>query len=149
MNDLRELYQELIIDHGYSPRNFGPLPEANYSKEGYNPLCGDRLTLHLQLEEGRIKAAKFEGSGCAISTASASLMTEILIGKSPLEFLEIFHLFHDIIQGADPQPHAEKLGKLMVLSGVSQFPSRVKCASLAWHTAKACIEKSSEMVSTE
>lgn len=147
MSDLRELYQELIIDHGHSPRNFGVLENANYSKEGYNPLCGDKLKLYMHIEEGRIQNVKFEGAGCAISTASASLMTEFLMGKNADDFAELFSDFHGLIMGADVD--AEKLGKLRVLGGVAQYPSRVKCASLAWHTAKACIEKSEEKVCTE
>src|SRR3990167_10442449 len=141
MNDLRELYQELIIDHGYSPRNFGVLAGANYSKEGYNPLCGDKLKLHMIISDDIIQDVKFEGAGCAISTASASLMTESLIGKSMEEFHQIFSNFHELITGDKNHVDEEKLGKLLVLGGVAQYPSRVKCATLAWHTAKACVEK--------
>ncbi len=149
MNDLRELYQELIIDHGYSPRNFGRLENANYSKEGYNPLCGDKLKLYMLISGGIIKDVKFEGAGCAISMASASLMTECLIGKTLQEFQTIFSGFHELITGDKDRVDTEKLGKLMVLGGVAQYPSRVKCATLAWHTAKACIENDVEKVSTE
>jgi nitrogen fixation protein NifU and related proteins len=149
MSDLRELYQELIIDHGYSPRNFGTLAEANYSKEGYNPLCGDKLTLQMIISDDVIQDVKFKGAGCAISTASASLMTESLIGKSLDEFREIFSNFHELITGDNGHINEEKLGKLVVLGGVAQYPSRVKCATLAWHTAKACVEKSEELVCTE
>lgn len=148
MSDLRELYQELIIDHGYSPRNFGALPDANFSKEGFNPLCGDKLKLQMRIADDIIRDVKFEGSGCAISTASASLMTESLIGKSVAEFHEIFSGFHELITGQAPA-NKDILEKLVVLGGVSQYPSRVKCASLAWHTAKACVEKSEELVCTE
>lgn len=149
MSDLRELYQELIIDHGYSPRNFGALAEANYSKEGYNPLCGDKLKLHMMIVDDIIQDVKFEGAGCAISTASASLMTEALKGKSMEEFRQLFSNFHELITGDNTQVDEEKLGKLLVLGGVAQYPSRVKCATLAWHTAKACVEKSEALVCTE
>lgn len=149
MNDLRELYQELIIDHGYSPRNFGALSEANYWKEGYNPLCGDKLKLYMRISNNIIEQVSFEGAGCAISTASASLMTEALIGKSLEEFDRIFSSFHELMLGNKPAVDEKRLGKLNVLAGVSQYPSRVKCATLAWHTAKACVEKNEALVSTE
>ena len=151
MSDLRELYQEVILDHSRNPRNFGTLDGANHEAAGNNPLCGDQITLYVKTEEGVVTGISFEGSGCAISTASASLMTEQLMGKSVTEAEEIFERFHAMVTG-DPNQEPEKtksLGKLSVLAGVREFPVRVKCASLAWHTFKAAIEESAEPVSTE
>lgn len=133
MSDLRELYQELIIDHGRHPRNCHCIQDANLSKEGFNPLCGDRLTLYLKTNDEKILDASFEGSGCAISMASASLMTEALKGKSLIEVKKIFDAFHLLVtSGKETDMHL--LGKLAVLKGVCEYPSRVKCATLAWHT---------------
>lgn len=148
MSDLRELYQEIIIDHGRHPRNFGVCPEANLHKEGFNPLCGDKITLHVYEKNGVVEKIMFEGSGCAISMASASLMTETLIGKSKKEIQEIFALFHQLVMQGD-QTHVEKLDKLAVLGGVFEYPARVKCATLAWHTLNAALENSAGVVSTE
>lgn len=139
MSDLRELYQEMIIDHGRHPRNFGPLPEANYHQEGFNPLCGDKIILHISEKDGVIEKLMFEGCGCAISTASASLMTEYLMGKSVSESEKIFDIFHQLMTQKNNLPDISTLGKLAVLSGVVNYPARVKCATLAWHTLKAAL----------
>ncbi len=146
MSDLRDLYQEVIFDHNRHPRNFGPLATANRHADGFNPLCGDRLTLHLRVEDGVIREARFEGAGCAISTASASLMTEALIGKSEAEAAVLFEGFHHMVMG---EITSVDLGKLAVLAGVSEFPARVKCATLAWHTLNAALKNASQPVSTE
>jgi nitrogen fixation protein NifU and related proteins len=148
VSDLRELYQEVIFDHNRRPRNFGPLAEANRSAEGFNPLCGDKLELHLKIVDGVIEDARFEGSGCAISTASASLMTEALKGKSEAEAEALFAGFHALLTGGDA-PENVPLGKLEVLSGVREFPTRVKCATLAWHTLEAALHNAARPVSTE
>lgn len=148
MADLRDLYQEMIIDHGRRPRNFGPLPGANRHAEGFNPLCGDRLTLWLVVESGTIADARFEGVGCAISTASASLMTEALKGKTEVEAEALFAGFHALVTGV-PAPAAATLGKLSALGGVREFPARVKCATLPWHTLEAALHNERQPVSTE
>lgn len=147
--DLRDLYQEVIIDHGRRPRNFGPLPDANHRAEGFNPLCGDRLTLYLKVAGGIIEDARFEGAGCAISTASASLMTEALKGRSQAEAEALFGTFHDLLTGAPAGAAGVPLGKLEVLAGVREFPARVKCATLAWHTLEAALHDDSRPASTE
>jgi nitrogen fixation NifU-like protein len=149
MAELRELYQELIVDHGRRPRNFGPLPDANRHAEGFNPLCGDQIRLHLKLRDGVIEDARFEGVGCAISTASASLMTEALKGRSEAEALALFDGFHALVTGASAGAGAVPLGKLAVLGGVAEFPARVKCATLAWHTLQAALQGDTRPVSTE
>lgn len=146
MTDLRELYQETIFDHYRQPRNFGRLNGANRRAEGYNPLCGDKVALYLRVEDGVIRDAHFEGSGCAIATASASLMTESLKGKSEGEALQLLNRFHDMVTGATTTCD---LGKLETLAGVQMFPERVKCATLAWHTMKAALESEVEPVTTE
>jgi len=148
MSELRELYQEIIIDHGRHPRNFGNLPEATHHKEGFNPLCGDKLTLHIYEKDNIVQKIMFEGSGCAISMASASLMTETLVGKSKEEIHDIFSLFHQLIMNGD-QTNIDKLDKLAVLGGVFEYPARVKCATLAWHTLNAALENDAGIVSTE
>ncbi|HEX2549001.1 MAG TPA: SUF system NifU family Fe-S cluster assembly protein [Gammaproteobacteria bacterium] len=150
MSELRELYQEVILDHGKSPRNFKVNSNATYSKEGFNPLCGDKITLYLEEEKGCIKDLSFHGCGCAISMASGSLMTECLIGK-PITFaVEIFDIFHQsLTQGELTDEQKEKLGKLNILSGVIAFPLRVKCATLAWHTLKALLNRDNSVISTE
>ena len=146
MNDLRELYQETIFDHYRQPRNFGPLEGANRKADGYNPLCGDKVTLYLRVEDGVIRDAHFEGSGCAISTASASLMTESLKGKREEEALHLLDRFHGLVTGtATP----DDLGKLAALAGVREFPQRVKCATLAWRTMQAALKNVEEPVTTE
>jgi nitrogen fixation protein NifU and related proteins len=149
MSDLRELYQEVILDHNRTPRNFGRLAHPNRFADGYNPLCGDQLHLELVVEGDRIAEIRFEGVGCAISTASASVMTESLKGLTLAEADALFHRFHDLVtkgpQGAD----LDELGKLVVFGGVAEFPSRVKCASLAWHTLRAALEQADAVASTE
>jgi nitrogen fixation NifU-like protein len=149
MSDLRDLYQEVILDHHKRPRNFGPLPEANHHAEGHNPLCGDRLAVHLDVEGGVIRGVAFEGAGCAISRASASLMTDAVKGKPVEEAERMFAEFHQMVtSGVDGAVEAG-LGKLAVFCGVREFPSRVKCASLAWHTLHAALESKDTPVSTE
>ena len=147
--DLRDLYQEVILDHNRKPRNFGKLEDANRKAEGHNPLCGDRLTVYMDLEGDRIRDIKFEGSGCAISKASASMMTSELKGKSVEEAEKTFHRFHRMVTESD-DADVESLGKLAAFSGVREFPVRVKCASLPWHTMDAALrsEKPGE-ISTE
>jgi nitrogen fixation NifU-like protein len=146
MTDLRDLYQEVIFDHNRHPRNRGPLPGATHHAEGHNPLCGDRVTVHVLLERGVIQEARFEGEGCAISTASASLMTEAMKGKTPAQAEQLFADFHKLVTGAAPE---HDLGKLEALGGVREFPMRVKCATLAWHTLNAALHGQKEGVSTE
>ena len=141
-----DLYQEVILDHGKRPRNFGKLDNASVKAEGFNPLCGDRLTLELKLDNGIVKDAKFTGAGCAISVASASLMTETLKGKTRAEVQNIFENFHQLLTTDSPVPD---MGKLAVFSGVREFPARVKCATLAWHTLQAALENPEQKVSTE
>lgn len=137
--DLSSLYQEVIIDHNRSPRNFGKPADFNRSAQGFNPLCGDRLTLYMKVnDDDVIEDIAFEGEGCAISTASASLMTEILKGKSVSEAEELFGSFHDLVTGPETIS-AESLGKLAVLAGVRAFPSRVKCATLCWHAFQSAV----------
>lgn len=151
MSDLRELYQEVIIDHSKNPRNFGALEGASHRALGQNPLCGDELVLQLKLDDdGRVECVRFHGRGCAISTASASLLTEIVSGKTPEEAEAIFELFHrTVTAGIDEEVDSEALGKLAVLAGVREFPMRVKCASLAWHTLRAALAGNDETVTTE
>lgn len=146
--DLRDLYQETIVDHARRPRNFGPLPEASHQAEGFNPLCGDRLTLRLKVVGGLIEEARFEGVGCAISTASASLMTEALKGLSEQQAEALFLGFHSMLTGGIPVS-GSVLGKLEVLTGVREFPSRIKCATLAWHALHAALHAEKQPVSTE
>ena len=148
MSELRELYQEVIIDHGRHPRNFGKLDHAHYHQEGFNPLCGDKIILHVCEKDEMVTDLKFEGSGCAISMASASLMTEYLKGKSKNEVYEVFNLFHQWIMG-NITVQENKLGKLAALGGVREFPTRIKCATLAWHTLKAALKGETQRVSTE
>ncbi len=146
MSDLRDLYQEVILDHNRRPRNFGPLPAANHRAEGNNPLCGDRVTVYLDVEGDRIRDVSFEGAGCAISTASASLMTEALKGRSVEEARQLFHGFHELVTRGD---EGEDLGKLAVFTGVREYPMRVKCATLAWHTFLAALDTQDQPVTTE
>lgn len=141
-SDLRALYQDVIVDHGRTPRNFGPLPGANRRAEGVNPLCGDRLTLYLELADGVVRGARFEGSGCAISTASASLMTEAVTGLPIIDVERLAGGFHAMVTGAERSGVA--LGKLEVLAGVREFPARIKCATLAWHALRAALAGTSE-----
>ena len=149
MSELTDLYQEVILDHNRRPHNFRVIGDANAKQEGYNPLCGDRLTLYLTLEGDLIKDVAFQGSGCAISKASASLMTDALKGKTVGEARHMFDEFHAMIT-SDPGIPAPDLGKLSVFAGVREFPTRIKCASLAWHTMKAAVAHEGEApVSTE
>src|SRR5437764_11246053 len=138
MSDLTDLYQEVILDHNRRPRNFHALADANHRAEGYNPLCGDRLTLYLKVEGDVISDAAFEGAGCAISKASASMITDVVKGRSVAEANAMFERFHRMVTTPAEQP-VEDMGKLSCLAGVREFPVRVKCASLAWHTLKAAI----------
>jgi nitrogen fixation protein NifU and related proteins len=152
MDDLGDLYQEVILDHSKRPRNFAPLQDASATAEGYNPLCGDKVKIQLKLEGDVIKEAVFQGSGCAISTASASLMTETLKGRTRAEAEQIFERFHDLVTGKSGTAAQAELGKLAVFSGVQEYPMRVKCATLAWHTLKAALKASgpeTPQVSTE
>jgi nitrogen fixation NifU-like protein len=149
MSDLRELYQEVILDHHKRPRNFGPLPAANHHAEGVNPLCGDHLTVHVDVEDGVIVGVAFEGAGCAISRASASLMTDAVKGKRVEDAERMFEQFRHMVVSGTEDPVEASLGKLNVLCGVREFPSRVKCASLAWHTLHAALESEKEPVTTE
>lgn len=150
MSDLRELYQEVILEHNKKPRNFQVPRGANHKAEGYNPLCGDRLTVYLLLEGDRIQEVGFQGSGCAISKASASMMTLSVKGKTKTEALKVFEKFHEMLAGKTENRNWEtELGRLAVLSGVHEFPVRVKCATLAWHTLKAGLDGREEKVSTE
>ena len=148
MNELRDLYQEVILDHNRRPRNFGALPEANRRAEGHNPLCGDRVTVYLDVAGGRIRDLAFQGSGCAISTASASLMTEALKGRSVEEARQLFQGFHGLVTTGAGEG-SEELGKLAVFGGVREFPMRVKCATLAWLTLLAALDQKDQPVSTE
>ncbi|MGI8906670.1 MAG: Fe-S cluster assembly sulfur transfer protein SufU [Candidatus Sumerlaeaceae bacterium] len=149
--DLRELYQEMILDHGRHPRNFGKPPHSSHTAEGYNPLCGDKCTVYLDVDDnGTVHDAHFSGNGCAISTASASLMTEAVKGKSAEETAAIFERFHDVVTGkTDDEQALEDIGRLAVLAGVSKFPVRIKCATLPWHTLQAALRTSNEIVTTE
>jgi nitrogen fixation protein NifU and related proteins len=147
--DLRELYQEVIFDHNRNPRNFRLMTDADRQVDGFNPLCGDRLTLYLKMDGDKIIDASFQGSGCAISTASVSLMTEIIKGKTETEADALFKTFHEMTTGKDEQINLEAVGKLAVLAGVREYPARVKCATLAWHTLDAALKNESQSVSTE
>jgi len=148
MPDLRELYQELILEHSKAPRNYRPLAGANRKAEGYNPLCGDHFTIYVQTSGDSIQDISFQGSGCAISKASASMMTQSLKGKTRQQAKELFEHFHQTVTGAKNGDSAD-LGKLSVFAGVAEFPTRVKCATLAWHTLEAALEGKQDPVSTE
>lgn len=147
MSDLQDLYQELILDHNRNPRNYGALDRGAQAAEGYNPLCGDRVKLYTRVVGGEIQEVHFEGSGCAISTASASLLTEAVKGKSVEEAEAMFQQFHRMLTGGEAD--VESMGKLAAFAHVAEYPMRVKCATLAWHTFKAALEKRAEVVSTE
>ncbi|HET9402594.1 MAG TPA: SUF system NifU family Fe-S cluster assembly protein [Candidatus Acidoferrales bacterium] len=150
MADLSELYQDVILEHSKSPRNFREIPNANHKAEGFNPLCGDHFTVFVQLEGDAIRDVSFQGSGCAISKASASMMTQSLKGKSREHAEKLFERFHSLVTGHAGENGAQPdLGKLAVFSGVSEYPVRVKCATLAWHTLKAALEGAQQPVSTE
>lgn len=147
--DLKDLYRDIIVDHNRKPRNFGKLEPADARADGHNPLCGDRLTLYVKLDGERISAAKFEGSGCAISVASASLLTEAVRGKSKAEVHALFEDVHALLTKPDARVDSARLGKLAALAGVREFPARVKCASLCWHTLNAALDRASAPVTTE
>jgi nitrogen fixation NifU-like protein len=149
MSDLRDLYQEVILDHSKRPRNFRALPLAGHKAEGYNPLCGDRETVYLELDGDVLKDVAFQGAGCAISTASASMMTESVKGKTRAEADAIFERFHGLITGKPGGKSGPELGKLEVFSGVREYPVRVKCATLPWHTLKAALQGGDTTISTE
>jgi nitrogen fixation NifU-like protein len=150
MSELRELYQEVILDHSRKPRNFGEPAGANREAQGLNPLCGDRTIVYLSLEGDVVKDAGFVGAGCSISTASASMMTESIKGKTRAEVEALFQRFHDLITRDPGARHGgADLGKLAVFSGVGEFPARVKCATLAWHALKAALHNEDRPVSTE
>ena len=147
--DLKDLYRDVIVDHNRNPRNFGKLEPADAHADGHNPLCGDRLTLYVNLDSDRISEVKFHGSGCAISMASASLLTEAVKGKSRSEVTSLFNDVHALLTQYESVSDPSKLGKLAALSGVREFPARVKCASLCWHTLNAALERHDQPVSTE
>lgn len=149
MASLDGLYQDMILDHNRAPLNFRRMDDANRRAEGNNPLCGDRLTVWLRVEDGRIQDAAFQGAGCAISKASASLMTAAVKGKSQAEVEALFERFRGLVTGTLDPKDRETLGKLAVFSGLSEFPIRVKCASLSWHALKAALEQPDAVVSTE
>src|SRR5688500_12049350 len=149
MSELSELYQQVILDHNKKPRNFRKLESANHSAEGYNPLCGDHLTVYLDLKDGAVKEIAFEGSGCAISKAAASMMTRAVKGKSREQAEELFTEVHSLVTGyLDEETHANSLGNLRIVAGVREFPVRVKCATLPWHTLQAALNNE-ERASTE
>jgi nitrogen fixation NifU-like protein len=147
MSDLRDLYQQVILDHNRKPRNFRRIADANRTAEGHNPLCGDQIALYLTVEDGVVKDAAFQGSGCAISKAAASMMTAGVIGKPEPEVEALFHRVHAMLTGANGA--AAEVGKLAVFAGVREFPSRIKCVTLAWHTLQAALRGAAEPVSTE
>lgn len=149
MSDLRDLYQEVILDHNRSPRNFGKLDGADLSADGHNPLCGDRLSVTVKLNGDRVSDVRFEGAGCAISKASASLMTEGVKGRTLDELPKLFDRFHRLVTDRTAPADDAELGKLAVFGGVRDYPARVKCAVLAWHTLRAALDEGSEVVSTE
>jgi len=150
MSELEDLYQEVILDHNKSPRNYRTMANANRKAEGYNPLCGDHVTVYLHVKDDVIDDISFQGSGCAISKASASMMTSELKGKSAAAAHELFDNVHKVLTGeADAENAADKIGKLVILSGVCKFPARVKCASLAWHTVNSALQSDGEVATTE
>ena len=148
MNELQELYREVILDHNRRPRNFGELADADRVIEGVNPLCGDKMTLYVKLADGKVADIRFKGTGCAISVASSSLMTERVKGATVPATLELFEKVHDMLTGAAAAP-AEDLDKLAALGGVREYPARVKCASLGWHALKAALAGDAPRVTTE
>ena len=147
MSELRELYQEVILEHSKHPRNYRVLDSANHHAEGFNPLCGDHFTIYADVKDGTIQELSFQGTGCAISKASASMMTQSLKGKSEAEAEELFTRFHQLVTGRGAS--ADAVGKLAVFAGVSEFPLRVKCPTLAWHALRAALRGDKEAVSTE
>ncbi len=149
MSDLRELYQQIILDHNRAPRNFREIEGANRVADANNPLCGDKFKLYVRVSDGVIEDIGFRGSGCAISKASASLMTSAVKGKTTAEAEALFDAFHDLITGSEPGGKGKELGKLAAFSGVREFPARVKCATLSWHTLRAALDYTENTVSTE
>lgn len=150
MDDLQELYREVILDHNRQPRNFGELKDANRVIEGVNPLCGDKMTLYVKLADGKVQDISFKGTGCAISVASSSLMTERVKGTTVTATLELFDKMHDLLTGPHSHEPPEDLDKLAALGGVREYPTRVKCASLAWHALKAAVaDEPADNVTTE
>ncbi len=147
--DMKDLYQDVIVDHNRSPRNFGKLEDADRFLEGFNPLCGDRLTLYIKLDGEKIENIQFDGSGCAISVASASLMTDALKGKTKKEAEDIFSEFHKLLTDEEPDLNIERFGKLAALAGVRDYPSRIKCASLCWHTLNGLLDDKHTAITTE
>ena len=147
--DLKDLYRDVIVDHNRQPRNFGKLEPADAHADGYNPLCGDRLTIYVKLDGDRVTDVKFDGAGCAISVASASLLTEAVKGKTRGEVDALYHDVHELLTLEDASSDPTKLGKLAALSGVREFPARVKCASLCWHTLNAALAHERKPVTTE
>jgi len=148
-SELTDLYQQVIVDHAKRPRNFRILSGANRKVDGYNPLCGDKVTIYVQVEDGVVRDISFQGSGCAISTASASLLTEALKGKTLKDAEALFESFHELVTGLQPAHDEPGLGKLAAFSGVCDYPTRVKCATLAWHALHAALEGDKPVVSTE
>lgn len=149
LDQIRDLYQEVVFDHNRNPRNFRVMEDATRKIQGFNPLCGDRITLYVKLNGGVIEDVSFQGSGCAISTASASLMTEIVRGQTEQAAHHLFEVFHRITTGQDERANLEELGKLAVLAGVRAYPARVKCATLAWHSLEAALKAGADTVTTE
>jgi nitrogen fixation NifU-like protein len=147
--DIRELYQEVIMDHNRNPRNQHELPNATCQARGFNPLCGDKVTVYIQLQQGVVADISFVGCGCAISQASASLMTEALKGKTQAQAIVLFEQFHHLLTQDSADEAAHDLGKLAVFAGVREFPARVKCATLAWHTLDAALKQADTLVTTE
>ena len=147
--ELKDLYRDVIVDHNRNPRNFRPIPDADRHAEGFNPLCGDRLTLYVKLDGDTISDVAFQGSGCAISVASASLLTESIKGRSVPDAERLFEAVHDLLTRDDAVVDVAAIGKLGALSGVREFPARVKCASLCWHTLDAALHREAAPVSTE
>ena len=148
-SELGDLYQEVILEHSKAPRNFRRPASANHEADGYNPLCGDRCSVYIDMEGDKIEEIGFQGSGCAISRASASMMTQMVKGKTKEEAAQLFEQFHNLVTGKDETSAAEELGKMAVFAGVSKFPARVKCATLAWHTLNAALRDQSGTVTTE
>jgi nitrogen fixation protein NifU and related proteins len=151
MSELRDLYQDVILEHSKAPRNYREQPAADHKAEGFNPLCGDHFTIFVKLDGDKIQDISFQGTGCAISKASASMMTQTLKGKTKAEAEQLFTRFHDLVTGHEENSAntGTELGKLEVFSGVSEFPVRVKCATLAWHTLNAALEGKQESITTE
>lgn len=146
---MRDLYQDVILEHNKRPRNFRAMEPADRKQEGFNPLCGDRLTLYLKLDGDSVVDVSFQGHGCAISTSSASLMTDAIKGKSKADAHKLFEAFHRLVTRDGPAPSKDEIGKLQVFAGVGEFPARVKCATLCWHTLNAALDGTGDKVSTE